>query len=199
MPTIELIESLLDYIDELKHDPHNRQLNQIKDLSERIQKLKARLQHVQEQLAKQQCLNYRLKERIAELEASSVPRDSHNSSLPPSMDAPAAKAANSIKRTRSLRRPSGKRPGAQPGHPGHTRALSERPDQVITHAPALCRGCSASLSTGYIVRCDRRQVIDIPPVKPLIIEHRALTKRCPTCDELTKGSFPRGVMESYLQ
>ena len=192
-PTIQLIESLLDYVEELKHDPHNRQQRHITDLSERIGKLAAKLKRVEEKLAKQQCLNYELKRRIAELEAAAVVRDSHNSSLPPALDPPAAKAANAIRRTRSLRRPSGKRPGGQPGHPGHTRARVEEPDQVVTHAPRECRGCGASLSSGYIVRCESRQVIDLPPVKPWVVEHRALTKRCRSCDELTKGRFPKEV------
>lgn len=192
-PTIRLIESLLDYIEELKHDPHNRQQRHIKDLAERIAKLAARLKRVEEKLAKQQCLNYELKRRIAELEAAAVVRDSHNSSLPPALDPPAAKAANAIRRTRSLRRPSGRLPGAQPGHPGHTRPRVEQPDQVVTHAPRECRDCGASLAGGYIVRSERRQVIDIPPIKPFVVEHRALTKRCRDCGEVTKGRFPREV------
>jgi transposase len=192
-PTIRLIESLLDYIEELKHDPHNRQQRHIKDLAARIAKLQARLERVKQKLAKQECLNYELKRRIAELEAAAVVRDSHNSSLPPALDPPAAKAANAIRRTRSLRRPTGRRPGGQPGHLGHTRPRVEQPDRVVTHAPALCRGCGASLSGGYIVKCESRQVIDIPPLRPWVVEHRALTKRCRSCDELTKGRFPQGV------
>jgi transposase len=192
-PTVRLIESLLDYIEELRHDPHHRQQRRIADLSERIKKLQSKLQQAGQKLEKQLCINYELKRRIAELEAAAVTKDSHNSSLPPSQDPPAARAANAIRRTRSLRRPSGKRPGAQPGHPGHTRALSERPDQVITHSPLRCRGCGAALSTGYIVKCESRQVIDIPPIKPWVIEHRALTKRCASCEGLTKGRFPQEV------
>lgn len=192
-PTVRLIESLLDYIEELKHDPRNRRQRHIADLAERIGKLQAKLKRVEGKLDKQLCLNYELKRRIAELEAAAVTKDSHNSSLPPALDPPAAKAANAIRRTRSLRRPSGKRPGAQPGHPGHTRPRVEQPDRVVTHAPALCRGCGASLSAGYIVKCERRQVIDLPPVKPWVVEHRALTKRCRSCDEVTKGRFPAEV------
>src|SRR5215213_1643553 len=192
-PTIHLIESLLDYIEELKHDPHNRQQRHIKDLAERIAKLQARLKRVEERLARQQCLNYELRRRIAELEAASVIKDSHNSSLPPALDPPAAKAANALRRTRSLRRPSGRRPGAQVGHRGHTRPRVEQPDQVMTHAPRECRGCGASLSGSPIVRSESRQVIDLPPVRPRVVEHRALTKRCRSCDELTKGQFPQEV------
>lgn len=128
-PTVRLIESLLDYIEELKHDPQNRQQRQITNLAERIGKLAARLKRVEEKLARQQCLNYELKRRIAELEEAAVVRDSHNSSLPPALDPPAAKAANAIRRTRSLRRPSGRLPGGQVGHRGHTRPRVEQPDQ----------------------------------------------------------------------
>ena len=192
-PTIQLIESLLDYIEELKADPHNRRQRHIKDLAARIKQLQERLERVKQKLARQECLNYELKRRITELEAASVVRDSHNSSLPPALDPPAAKATNAIRRTKSLRRPSGKRPGGQPGHPGHTRPRVEQPDRVVTHAPALCRGCGASLAGGYIIKSESRQVIDVPPVKVWVVEHRSLTKRCPTCDEVTKGRFPREV------
>jgi transposase len=192
-PTIRLIESLLDFIEELRHDPHNRQQRRIADLSGRIKKLQARLRLAGQKLEKQLCLNYELRRRIAELEAASVVRDSHNSSLPPALDPPAARAANAIRRTRSLRRPSGRRPGGQPGHRGSTRPRVERPDRVMTHAPRECCGCGASLSGGYIVRRESRQVIELPPIKPWVVEHRVLTKRCRSCDRLTKGRFPKEV------
>lgn len=192
-PTVRLIESLLYYIEELKADPHNRQQRQIADLAERIRKLQDRLKRVEERLATQLCLNYELKRRIAELEAATVVRDSHNSSLPPALDPPAAKAANAIRRTRSLRWPTRRRPGAQVGHRGHTRPRVEQPDQVMTHAPRECRGCGALLVGNPIVRSESRQVIDLPPVKPWVVEHRSLTKRCASCDALTKGRFPLEV------
>lgn len=192
-PTIIYIEALLEELADFERIFAGRQQRIIESQREYNEKLAQQLKRAKEKLWRQETLNYQLKRRIAELEAAAVVKDSHNSSLPPSMDRPAAKAANSIKRTRSLRRPSGKRAGAQPGHPGHTRALSEQPDQVVTHVPRSCRGCGTSLASGYIVKCERRQVIDIPPIKPWVIEHRALTKRCSTCDALTKGRFPQEV------
>lgn len=192
-PTLNYIEALLAQLADFERIYGQQQQRIIEAQRQYNEKLAQQLKRAKEKLWRQESLNYQLKRRIAELEAAAVTKDSHNSSLPPSTDGPAAKAANSIRRTRSLRRPSGRRPGAQPGHPGRTRALSEQPDRVVTHAPGECRGCGASLASGYIVKCERRQVIDIPPVRPFVVEHRALTKRCATCDALTKGRFPREV------
>ena len=53
-----------------------------------------------------------LLQRVQELEAR-LAKDSHNSSKPPSSDPPFKKPP-----PRSLRTPSGKKPGGQKGHPG---------------------------------------------------------------------------------
>jgi transposase len=191
--TLHYIEGLLEELADQRRILGEHQQRIIDAQHERNEKLATRLQRVKERLARQEYLNHQLKRRVAELEAAQVTRDSHSSSLPPSLDPPAAKAANSVRRTRSLRRPSGKLPGAQPGHTGHTRPCVEQPDQVMTHAPTRCRGCGASLAGGYLVKSESRQVIDLPPVRPWVVEHRALTKRCRSCDEVTKGRFPKGV------
>jgi transposase len=191
--TLHYIEGLLEELADQRHILGQHQQRLIDAQHERNEKQAGQLQRVKERLARQECLNHQLKRRVAELEAATVARDSHNSSLLPSLDPPAARAANAIRRTRSLRRPSGKRPGAQAGHPGHTRPRVEQPDRVVTHAPSLCRGCGAPLSRGYLVKCESRQVIDLPPVRPWVVEQRALTKRCRTCDEVTKGRFPQEV------
>ena len=77
-PTVRLIESLLDYIEELKHDPHHRQQRQIAELAAHIAKLQSRLRRVEQRLARQLCLNYELRRRIAEVEAASVTKDSES-------------------------------------------------------------------------------------------------------------------------
>lgn len=192
-PMVRLVENLLGHIAEVEHYLGHRQQQTIDSLSEQVTRLKRQLKTVKEHLAEQQCLNHQLQRRVAELEAmpaeptEQVVRDSHNSHRPPSSDLPF------IKRTRSLRRPSGKSVGGQVGHPGRTRLRVEQPDRVVTHRPSVCRGCGASLRNGYVVSCDARQVIDIPPVKPFVIEHRAWTKRCVTCGEVTKARFPKGI------
>ena len=73
----------------------------------------------------------RLSARVAELEAR-LSKDSHNSSKPPSSDGLAKKSA-------SPNIPSGKKPGAQPGHVGKTLERSTRVDIPINHPlPQYC-------------------------------------------------------------
>ena len=76
--------------------------------------------------------------RIKELE-DRVAQDSRTSSKPPSSDGLA-------RPPRSSRRPSGKRPGGQPGHAGHTLSLVEQPEEVVRHRPKVCSQCGEDLS-----------------------------------------------------
>jgi transposase len=93
---------------------------------------------------------------------------------------------------RSLCKISGKQPGGQKGHQGHTLSMSEMPDRVIDHLPERCTcGCSLEnvLSSGQT----RRQVVDIPPVKPEYTEHRSHYKVCPGCGRVNAGIYLPGV------
>jgi hypothetical protein len=119
--------------------------------------LTGRVQELQSELARQAV-------QSGEVVPTDVRRDSHNSGLPPSLDLPGVKAANAVKRTRSLRRKSGKRVGGQVGHKGATLHQAEFPDRVQVHEPKTCRRCRASLASSSVVGRQRRQVFDLPPV-----------------------------------
>jgi transposase len=113
-------------------------------------------------------------------------KDSHNSSKPPSSDGP--------KRVpKSLRGKSGRRPGGQPGHPGHSLSLVEQPDQVVVYQPETCRGCGQDLGSATVLRTERRQVIDLPVVRAQVVEHQAETRGCPGCGQQTTAPFPPEV------
>jgi transposase len=166
-------------------DPDQQQRT-IDALSEDITRLKAQNERLQVEVSDLRGHNFQLQRRNAELEAL-VAKDSHNSSRPPSSDPPWAK------RTRSLRRPSGRRPGGQAGHHGETLRLSERPDCVIEHRPRECRGCHAPLTSAQVVRHRRQQVWEVVPAKLRVMEHRLAVLRCRACGRTTQGDFAGSV------
>lgn len=136
--------------------------------------------------------NIVLKERLAVYE---TPKDSHNSSIPPSKDSIAAQAEKSKKllATRSLREKSGKANGGQIGHKGNTLEMVSEPDSIVEHQPYFCTRCGNDLSTveGWVVEI--RQVVDIPmPVRPMVMEHQLIGKRC-SCGHCCQVEFPKDV------
>ncbi|HKV85377.1 MAG TPA: IS66 family transposase [Ktedonobacterales bacterium] len=121
--------------------------------------------------------------RVQELEAQ-LGKDSHNSSKPPSSDGLARK-------TKSLRRKSGKQPGGQLGHRGETLRLVATPDDVLEHRPLVCGACQTLLpDTALVVVRERRQVQDLPPLRLRVTEHQALHVCCPACQTVSVGVFP---------
>lgn len=127
--------------------------------------------------------NALLKERLAKLE---TPKNSRNSSVPPSKD------ENRPLKTKSLREKGGKKVGGQPGHKGNTLKMSSSPDKIVDHVPCFCNFCGTDLGDVPFEFIGRRQVIDIPPIKPEYTEHRIHKKTC-SCGHTMKSSFPQGV------
>lgn len=117
-----------------------------------------------------------------------VQQNSRNSSRPPSSDPPQASGK------RSRREPSGRRPGGQPGHEGHTRALVpvEEVDVVVPAQPARCRHCQHPLQ-GEDPQPQRQQVTELLPVKPIVTEYQLHRLVCPACGEATRAELPLGV------
>ncbi len=126
-----------------------------------------------------------LSERISELEGR-LAKDSHNSHLPPSSD-------RFHRQPKSLRKKSGKQPGGQSGHAGNTLKLSEIPDLVIVHPVDACQHCQHDLHEVASLVVERRQVIDLPPKRVLVIEHQAQQKCCPVCQQISAAVFPQDV------
>jgi transposase len=111
---------------------------------------------------------------------------SRNSSRPPSSDPPLP---------RHPYRPRGqRRRGGQPGHPGSTRTLIpvEEVDEVVVIKPAQCPHCQAPFS-GDDPQPWRHQVIELPPIKPVVTEYQWHQLACPACGEITRAPWPAGV------
>jgi transposase len=144
--------------------------------------LSARLEAQDAQLAA-------LSERVEELEQW-LKRDSSNSSLPSSHDPPCLG-----KRGRS--RGTGRKAGAQPGHPGHGRSLFpiERVTEIVDHWPERC-SCGHAFGEDEREPADapaRHQVAELPPLAVEISEHRLQRLCCPHCGRTVRAELPAGV------
>jgi transposase len=135
--------------------------------------------------------------RVAQLEEQKG-RSSRNSSKPPSSDGPAQKgfaggSGSGKSRGDGLRR----RRGGQQGHPGHGRDLLpiERCTEVIAHHPTACRRCGTALS-GDDPEPLRHQVVEIPPLVPVVVEHQLHRLLCPCCATSTAAVLPQSVETS---
>jgi len=124
-----------------------------------------------------------LEERLSRYEN---PKNSTNSNRPPSSDFPKQNKTN------SLRTSSGKKPGGQPGHDGNTLKMVETPDIVENHQSNFCTKCGKDLSLVPPQLAGKRQVIDLPPIQPIVTEHRVYKRVC-TCGHCNQGAFPEGV------
>jgi transposase len=119
------------------------------------------------------------------LQKQGVKKDSHNSHLPPSSDISS--------KNKSLRPKSDRATGGQKGHPGKTLEMSASPDTVIDLKSNFCGRCGSSLAGAEFVLQARRQVVEIPPIKPIIEEYRQYVCRCPGCEQNQVADFPVGV------
>ena len=85
-------------------------------------------------------------------------KNSSNSSVPPSQE---SIAARELRRTTSLRKPSGRPSGGQPGHKGCTLQTVGTPDRIVKHEPAYCRCCGRPLEGVGYRKVRKTQVMDI--------------------------------------
>jgi transposase len=120
-----------------------------------------------------------LKERLG--------KSSKNSSKPPSSDAPGTKV-------RRKKRASGRKAGGQPGHKKHTRELVPIEDvqEVVPCIPSLCEDCHEPLH-GQDPQPHRHQVVELPPVKPVVWEYQQHALDCGACGHRTVAPLPAGV------
>lgn len=90
---------------------------------------------------------------------------------------------------KSLRVKSGRKPGGQEGRKGSTLQMVETPDELQTHLPNYCNSCGKDVSSIPAMFVEKRQVIDIPPVKLIVTEHQVFKKTC-SCGCTTTACFP---------
>ena len=108
-------------------------------------------------------------------------KTSRTSSKPPSTD-------------RKEQREKSKPGGAKPGHEGHSRVISDTPDEVVEHRPGRCSCCAAVLTADLPAETvSIHEQIDLPEVKPLITQHQRLSVCCPTCGTRVVAPVPEAA------
>ena len=123
--------------------------------------------------------NTELKRRLSKYE---TPKNSRNSSIPPSKD------ENRPKR-KSLREKSTRKVGGQKGSQGKTLKMHENPDVIKKHTPDYCTKCGDDLSEILAELSGKRQVFDIPKITITVTEHQLYEKQC-NCGHTTQSSYP---------
>lgn len=183
------ISKLLQSIEEvrLRCDNLDTEVVELKKENKQLRKENKELRNENKELRNEnkvlQKENKHLKETLINLTHK---KNSSNSSMSPSSD------ISKPRRTRSLRKESNKSIGGQVGHKGSTLRTTQTPDKIEEYFPDVCKHCGSNLSEATAKYVGSRQIIDIPPIYPIITEHRVYSKQC-TCGNCTKAKYPNGV------
>lgn len=137
-------------------------------------------------ILRQQEIIEQLQARVSELEAqverlTGPPKDHTNSSVPPSK----SRKPNRGGRSNATR-------GPKKGHRGHSRKRQE-PDITLECRANRCGDCGADLADVPGRQVGSSQVVEIPPVQPVVIEARLYEITCPVCGESHRGDYPPGL------
>ena len=130
--------------------------------------------------------NEALREQLAKYETPE--KNSGNSSTPPSKESMKDEA---IRRTKTLRKPTGRKPGGQKGHEGSTLKMTQTPDETEDIAANYCTKCGASLEDCERILDYVTQVVSIPDMKPIVKEIRHYITVCKQCGERIQSHAPR--------
>lgn len=132
-----------------------------------IEELVRRMNLLEQEVAALRTENEALKEQLAKTSA--------NSSLPPSKNPQGFKP--------NRKESTGKKRGGQVGHQGHERKLYplEMCQEVILHYPKQCSKCGTEVVANNSTQPYRHQVVDIPPIRPIITEHQFYSVTCTCC------------------
>lgn len=119
-----------------------------------------------------------LEEKLAKYETPN--KNSGNSNTPPSKENIKAEV---IRRTKTLRKPTGRKPGGQEGHEGCTLKKARTPDETEDIMANYCTRCGASLEDCERILDYVTQVVSIPELKPIVKEIRHYIMVCKKCGE----------------
>jgi transposase len=153
----------------------NLRVHQLEEENKKIPLLEAEIRTLKSE-------NAQLRKRLSKYEA---PKNSNNSSIPPSKD------ENRPKR-KSLREKSGRKPGGQKGHKGTTLQMVDNPDKIEVLVSDYCNSCGNDLRSINVQFESKRQVVDLPEIRPIYTEFRCFSRHC-TCGHKQIADYPDHV------
>ncbi|MFS6554149.1 transposase, partial [Parabacteroides distasonis] len=130
--------------------------------------------------------NKMLRDELAKYERPD--KNSGNSSTPPSKE---NIKSETIRRTKTLRKPTGRKSGGQNGHEGSTLNMTRTPDETEDVCANYCTKCGASLQDCERILDYVTQVVSIPELKPVVKEIRHYITVCRQCGERVQSHAPR--------
>jgi len=153
-------------------------------LEDKIDQLFGKIDILNKKVSGLESENSQLKRKVKSLENKlQKKKNSSNSSIPPSKD------ENRTKPNRSLRDKTGKKTGGQKGSKGTTLKMYDAVDHVKDHKLGFCTCCGIKLSEDQEF-VGRHQVVDIPPIKPIVTEHRIYSTTC-QCGKTNTSQYPK--------
>lgn len=174
----------------------------MEDYKEEVLLLRAEVAKLKELVSELMAENARLREENGQLRAENTRlraengqlrkeieylkhgKNSRNSSMPPSTDI----FRNRVQNPNRIK--TGKKPGGQKGHEGASLKFQEQVDYYEQHANTVCAECGHSLANVESSPGIRGQIIDIPPMKPIVTEHISMECVCPNCGTKNRGKLP---------
>ena len=177
----DILEALLSMTEEMRlmRETIDSQHSDICQLNRNIDRLNVELHKRDKEIQD-------LKDKLAKYE--SPDKNSGNSSTPPSKENMKDEA---IRRTKTLRKPTGRKPGGQKGHEGSTLKMSQTPDETEEVSANYCTKCGASLEDCERILDYVTQVVSIPDLKPIVKEIRHYITVCKQCGEHIQSHAPR--------
>jgi transposase len=155
-----------------------------------VERLRRENERLQKHVADQAREIEQLKRQLALRQQNST-----TTSKPPSSDGLAGQP-----RVRGRREKSRRKPGGQPGHPGHHRRLVpvERVDAFVDLAPDTCGHCAHRLHARHGVgEPHRHQVTELPSITAHITEYRCERRHCPACGHTTLAALPEEAVSQF--
>ena len=161
-----------------------QQQAQIEAQQAQIEAQQATIARLEGQVAEQQGTIAQLQGQVQELQArlGEPAKTSANSSMPPAQGRKANRKGGKTKAKR----------GPPMGHAGRGRERQE-PDVVMECRPRACEACGTNLSGVEGELVGSSQVIELPPIEPVVVEAHGYAAECPACGHRTVAEYPAGM------